>query len=74
MDKIAISGLIMSLTEKVDELNFLVKRAEKGEKDAKIVKEAIDIIDNKRYSYLCALFERYNDLLEREIDEKIKRY
>lgn len=57
VDEIEQRGLVMSLQERATELSNLAERAMKSEKEAEIVKQTFDIIDNKRYSYLYELLK-----------------
>lgn len=58
MNNIEQSGLAMTLQERATELNNLALRAKASSLDAFLIKQAIDIIDNKRYSYLFELQKR----------------
>ncbi len=57
MDSISQFGLALSLQERAEELNNLAFRATENENNAEFVAQAIDIIDNKRYSYLYELLK-----------------
>lgn len=57
MNEIELGSLMFSLNERADELKNLALRAKASDKDAEIIKLAIDIIDNKRYSYLYQLLK-----------------
>lgn len=57
MDKIGQSGLVMRLEERATELNNLAIQAGKDIDNARIIEMIIDIIDNRRYSYLYALLK-----------------
>lgn len=57
IDEVEVNGLMFSLNEKADELKNLALRAKASEKDAEIIKQALDIIDNKHYSYLYQLLK-----------------
>lgn len=68
MDRISQSGLAMRLEERADELNNLAIQTRADINNAKLVETIMDIIDNRRYSYLYALLKGHPVFSKKEAE------
>lgn len=68
MDRISQSRLAMRLEERADELNNLAIQTKADINNAQIVEAIMDIIDNRRYSYLYALLKGHPAFSTKESD------